>query len=313
VRQATIPAAFLIALAAIASTRRAGAQAPSADALFQEGLKLFDAGKTHEACERFEASLRLDPALGTLQNLATCHEADGKTARAYAEFLDLADAAAKAGVGQKAREILGRQRAATLAKKLSKIELVLGTGANVTEIRIDDVPLDRARWTAPVPVDPGAHTVVFAAPGKVAKAQSIDVSATPGVVPLEVPVLPNVPPPPPPPSKGMAPMRITGLAVGGVGALGIVLGSVFGGVTFAKKGAATPHCTGMYCDQEGLSLENAAHAYAAASTASFVIGLAAAGTGAFLYVWGGRTSSVALRVAPNVSARSGALRVDGSF
>jgi hypothetical protein len=290
------PAAALL-LATLLVAQRARSQNPAADALFTEGLKLFDAGRTHEACERFEQSYRLDPALGTLQNLATCHEQDGRTARAHAEFNELAERANKAGLGQKAREILGRQRAAALEKKLSKIELHVGAGANVEEIRVDDAPLDRSLWQAPLALDPGPHTLVFRAAGKLEATQTVSVSVTPGVVPVEVPRLADPAKPPPPPRPGF-PLRTVGLIVGGAGAVGLVLGGVFGGLTFAQKGAAAAHCTGMYCDAQGLSLQGSAHGFAAASTATFVIGLAAAGTGAFLFVWGGRGNRTAVRVGP---------------
>src|SRR5262249_22295429 len=65
-------------------------------------------------------------------------------------------------------------------------------------------------------------------------------------------------------------------------------------VAFADKGAAGAHCTGMYCDAQGLSLQDAAHRYATASTTTFVLGLAAAGTGAFLFVWGGEVHGPAV-------------------
>src|SRR6185312_2472707 len=140
--------AAVVVLAGLLTARGARAEGGNADALFQEGLKLFDAGRTHEACERFEQSYRLDAALGTLQNLATCHEQEGRTARAYAEFEDLAEKANRAGAGQKARELLGRGRAAALAKKLSRIELHLGPGANVEEIRVADPVVERPLWQA---------------------------------------------------------------------------------------------------------------------------------------------------------------------
>ncbi len=307
-RQASISTASLIVVAAIASAREARAQAPSADALFQEGLKLFDAGRTHEACERFAQSYHLDAALGTLQNLATCHEQEGRTARAHAEFEDLVEKAARAGPGHKAREVLGRQHAAALAKKLSKIELQLGAGPNVEEIRIDDAPLARPLWQAPVNLDPGAHTLVFRAAGKREASVSITVATGPSAAPVDVPHLADTPPAAPPPRHGVS-LRTIGIVTGGAGALGIVLGAVFGGVTFAQKGAASAHCTGQYCDPQGLALMDSAHGYAAASTTAFVLGIGAAGAGAFLFVWGGREGRADVRV----GAAPGGLRVSGAF
>jgi hypothetical protein len=287
-----------VCVAGSASPGIAHAQNKSADALFDEGLKLFDAGKIHEACERFEASFRVDPALGTLQNLATCHEQDGKTATAYREFLDLAEQAKKAGAGQKAREILGRSRAEALSSKLAKIVIQAKPGANVVEVRLDGTLVDLAAWGVAFPIDPGRHTFVFSAPGRVATTQEMDVAAAPGVTTVELPHLEDVPLPPPPPVASPSPLRPIGIAVGSVGLVGLVLSGVFGGLTFAKRDAAAPHCTGMYCDPEGLGLQSAAHGFATASTTTFVLGLAATGTGVFLFVWGGRASKATASVRP---------------
>jgi hypothetical protein len=224
-----------VCVATLTSSGLAHAQGQSADTLFEEGLKLFDAGKTHEACERFEASFRIDPALGTLQNLATCHEQDGKTATAYREFLDLAEQAKKAGAGQKAREILGRQRAEALTSKLSKVVIQAKPGANVVEVRLDGTLVDLAAWGVAFPVDPGRHTFVFSAPGRVASTQEINLAAAPGVTTVELPHLEDVPPPPPAPVASPSPLRPIGIAVGSLGLVGLVLSGVFGGLTFAKR------------------------------------------------------------------------------
>ncbi len=307
-RRAAPAAALGLSILALGPGARAAGE--GADALFDQGLKLFDAGRTHEACERFEASLKLDPAMGTLQNLATCHEQEGRTARAHAEFTELADRAAKAGVGQKARELLGRQRAAALVKKLSKVELRLGADANVAEIRVDDAPLDRALWSAPVALDPGPHTLLFSAPGKVAVTRPVNVSANPGVEPLDVPRLADVALPPPPP-RPASPWRPVSLALGGAGVVSLVLTAVFGGLTFADKSAAEPHCMGKFCDAQGLSSDDAAHRYATASTATLVIGLAAVGSGAFLWFWTGQKLRTGVGAMPAVGGAGGGFRVDG--
>ncbi len=81
----------------------AHAQAAIAEQLFRDGRELLDAGKTDEACEKFAASQRLAPAIGTQLNLATCREKQGKTATAWSLFVDVESAAQRAGDAKRAR------------------------------------------------------------------------------------------------------------------------------------------------------------------------------------------------------------------
>jgi predicted negative regulator of RcsB-dependent stress response len=58
----------------------------AAEAAFDAARKHLDAGELDQACAKFEASQRLSPAVGTLLNLADCHERAGRTATAWATF-----------------------------------------------------------------------------------------------------------------------------------------------------------------------------------------------------------------------------------
>ena len=61
-------------LLAAPSVLAQGRDPAAAEALFTEGRKAFDAGDYRIACARFAESQRLDPAVGTLINLAACNE-----------------------------------------------------------------------------------------------------------------------------------------------------------------------------------------------------------------------------------------------
>ena len=84
-------------LASASAQSADGKSQVAAEALFKEGRTLSASGHISEACPKFEASLHLDPALGTLLNLAECYEKLGKTASAWAEYRDAIPLARAAG------------------------------------------------------------------------------------------------------------------------------------------------------------------------------------------------------------------------
>ena len=105
---------WVVLVAGLAFPATAWGQVPgdkaAAQALFDEAIKLIGSRSYGEACPKLEESERLDPAMGTRFQLAQCYEAVGRTASAWAGFLELADLARAAG--QEAREKTARQRAA---------------------------------------------------------------------------------------------------------------------------------------------------------------------------------------------------------
>src|SRR5664279_1214733 len=63
-----------------------GADVATAQALFDEGKRLMNAGNFAEGCPKLVESQRLDPGGGTLFAIAICHEGEGKTATAWADY-----------------------------------------------------------------------------------------------------------------------------------------------------------------------------------------------------------------------------------
>jgi hypothetical protein len=280
----------LVTSVGVLGPRPAQAQADqrvlAAEALFQDGQALLDAGKVHDACAKFAESQRLDAAVGTLLNLGICHEREGKTASAWTELSDAAAQAARAG--QADREKFARTHIADLEKKLSRVELHFDDGSNVTDIKVDTVAIDRAAWSVALPMDPGTHALVFSAPGKRTLTQSITVPVGPATQSFHVGVLPDEPLSATTPPAGEKPgghkgrsYSTLGWVLGGVGVVGVGVGATFGLLAMSKKSEVDKDCAGFPCNQAGLDANDAAHTDATISTVGFALGVLALGVGAY--------------------------------
>jgi tetratricopeptide (TPR) repeat protein len=153
-------------------------RAAVAEALYRQARDLMAAGKYDEACPKFAESQRLDPATGTLLNLAACHEKQGRFATAWLEYSDAQMAARRDA--REDRVEYARARAHELEPKLSRLTLSLAPGADdpALNIELDGASVGRAVIGAPTPVDPGRHTVRVSAPGKNPWSASIEIGVT---------------------------------------------------------------------------------------------------------------------------------------
>jgi hypothetical protein len=158
----------------------------AAEALFDAGKALMKDRKYAEACPKLAESQRLDPAPGTLLNLADCYEQAGLSASAWATWLEAAAAAKDAG--QSKREELARQRAMALKSRLVSITINVPESVRVQglEVTRDGIVVGLPMWGTSVPVDPGMHTIFARAPQR--KSWQTTVSVVDGVQPVQVTV-----------------------------------------------------------------------------------------------------------------------------
>jgi hypothetical protein len=200
-----------------------------AERLFRSGEKKFDAGKHGEACADFGASLKLAPKLGTLLNVALCHETTGKPATAWHEYHHAAAWATQNG--QKDRREYALGHLAALEPKLPRVGLQLPPLIAIANLELDGEPLPEQRWYLPLFLDPGEHVVAVSAPGKQRTTVRFRVIDSPTEQLVTIPSLPDDPnagKPAQPPSTGLPTWAVITIGAGALvigGALGYVIGS----------------------------------------------------------------------------------------
>jgi hypothetical protein len=254
IRSSIGSSAFALCLGVCLHASFAHADTPPADraaaqALFEEGRTLMQAGKLAEACGRLEKSEELDPGGGTMLNLAVCHEKQGRTATAWAEFHDALDMARRDK--REEREDFALKHIAAIEPELSRltIKVPIEGAPQGLEILRNGSPLKRAAWSTATPLDPGPQTIVARAPGYAAWSTTITLGEHADAKTVEVPSLTRAgeaQPVGPGPSPGRASagaQRPIGFALLGLGAATLGVGAGFG--VHALSSNATAHTACM--------------------------------------------------------------------
>jgi hypothetical protein len=284
---------------ALATPAFAQASDPAAaDALFRKGREAAEKGDWATACPKFAESQRLDPAPGTLLNLADCEEKLGHLASAYEHFKTALETMA----ANDDRIPFAKRHIASVEKLVPHLTLSASPDlpANARVMR-DDVELGSASFGLAIPVDPGAHAVVVLVPGHVER--RVNVSLKPGEaqtialhagdVAASASAEPAAAPSPAPAASGATttsagdPRRTLGLVLGAVGVAGIAVGAVTGGLVLGKKSIVDDpsHCdqTTHACDQTGTDAASAGQTLSTVSTVTFIGGGAVLAAGVILF------------------------------
>ena len=159
----------------------------AADALFAEGVRLRNSGDHAAACDRFQRSQAIDPALGTLQNIGMCLEEQDQLIAALGTFQQLLDKAEKAR--DRERVEVARSKIKALRKTVPKLQIIVPDESALAglEIRVNGEPIVDALIGFPAPVDPGTYTVTARAPDRMRWSKTVELVSkrtTEVVVPL---------------------------------------------------------------------------------------------------------------------------------
>jgi tetratricopeptide (TPR) repeat protein len=295
----------------------------SAEQLFAEGRKLMSEEKYEEACAKLAESQRLDPAGGTLLNLALCHEAQGRYASTWTELREALNVARKDG--RRDREKMATELLVAVELKVSylvfKLDAVIDTPGLV--LHLDGTALGRSSWQYPVPIDPGTHEITVGAPGKQTRSMTVTVGAIADYQPVTIPVLPDVPVARPATQivstaapahrnasvcgqerQSTAPnvKRNVGLIVLSGSVIAVAVGSVLGVEAVNKRKQSDSYCTGNVCNEmRGIELNDDARHLATYANVAFGVGLVAAAVGTYLTLTGRNSTSPPASVASSAA------------
>jgi hypothetical protein len=307
--------------------------------LFKEGRALLDAGRVGPACRKLEESQRLDPGGGTLLNVALCHEREGLTATAWAEFTEALGIAKHDDRPQRIE--FARAHIAQLEPELSRLTIQVPPTADAPDLEIkrDGSIIGRAARDSAIPVDPGDHVVEASASGKITWRQTVVVGSHGDTKTVVIPSLDEAPGDvatgtPAAPAAGAtsdeerrgagpsarvspertlpeaSPGRPVGLTIGAWSAIGLGVaaagvGTYFGLHAMALKDDADRECPNNLCSAQGSAHSRDAIHSGDAATVAFAIGGGGLVIGTVLFLVGYPTS----RGATGATAKFSDLRV----
>ncbi len=243
-------------------------------------------------------SLQILDQLGVRLNLADCHERQGRTATAWAEFREAASQADRRG---DSRAAFARQRADGLAGKLTKLQISVSAANQLPglSVRRDGTPVPGEAFGSPLPVDPGSHAIEVSAPGCLTWSTHIDIRKPGDTLTVEVPRLSPAASEPGKPVAIRSPApreeldssdarhhrHVLGLAVGAGGVVALGVGVALGLEARSKWHSVGAHCDpNDVCDAQGVSTNHDARLFGNIGTVVGGVGAAAIIAGGVLYL-----------------------------
>jgi len=325
---------LMIGLLFLSTSAQAQGNETLAEALFDEGRSLFEARQYDKACAKFKESQRLDPATGTLLNLAMCYEKAGHLATAWTTWREAASSARTAN--QIDREEHAREMAKKIEGKLARLTLTVNGTDNLPQgfwVSQDGTSQPPAAWGVSLPIDAGVHHFEAGAPGFLTWTTDVQVkdgqtlTVTVPILALEGTPVPGAPPvvtqeaateepaeeeaseeassdaDEAPRSGAKKALRISGIALTAGGAVSIAVGGIFGVRAFGLNEQSKNHCSSVdsnLCTLDGTEMRD--KALSAATVANVLVGVGAAAltTGiVFLVISKKRSAEVAILPTPS--------------
>lgn len=262
----------------------------AADALFQAGKQLIAEKKFAEACNKFDASYKLDPTLGTLLNLADCYEKAGRIATSWSTW---GMAMEQASRDKDARVEYAKERRDALTPKLPKVVIRAYGMLPGIDVFWDDAKLPLGALGTDMPTEVVEHKLVVRRDdGVVLLEQKVQVreDGKKTEVPIDIialnrehpRVLRDEQPTSPSPST---PQRKAGLVIGAIGTAALLTagGLELGALLKRNEANDTSVCVDNFCTPRGITAIETARTYAEAGQWIGLSGLVVFSVGATLF------------------------------
>jgi hypothetical protein len=240
-------------------------------------------------------------------NMALCEEKLGKLVAALGDYELAASDARAEKADQVAEEVEGRRE--SLGKRIPKITVKRGSGAEAASVAIDGVSLGDQMIGQPMPIDPGPHTVEATAPGfklfrksmRVAEQQSESVEIVLEPEPVAAAPVGGVGGGNARPAQGRSP--VYGYVIGGIGIASLGASGVFFGLRASKISSLDKVCPppDRQCPSHAQQSDiDAGKLDTTIANVTLAVGVAAVAGGLVLILTSGPSSEASVALAPSL-------------
>lgn len=289
-----VPLMLVLAAAALSEpalgaegAEEAAPERSMAEQLFDQGLADMQAGRYEAGCSALAESYRLEPLPGALFTLAECETRWGRLATAltrYREYLSQIERMSSTErERQREREKVARAAIENISGEVPKLTIVLGPGVPAGSIvKRQGTRVLATQLGEPIPVDPGTHEISLEIAGEEPKKQTVALAKNESkTITLERSA--NDGDHPPNPEDDRSTLRTTAYVVGGIGVAGIIVGTIAGAIAINRSEEIDENCSGLVCNETGISKVETVREAGTTSTIGLVIGAAGVAAGITLY------------------------------
>lgn len=282
-----------------------------ADKIFEQAQELKQAGKTAEACAKYDEALRYNQsAVGTLLNVGLCAEESNRVATALVYFTQARDLAREHNLAE--HRAAAEEHIAKIEPLVPHLSIAFAEILTDTKLVIDDkvFPITGAN---DIKVDPGTRHVVVTAPGRLPYETTVDIKAQEKKT-VEIPKLK----PPVTVSQGR---RTIGKIITISGGALVVTGIGIGFAADRKyqgeldNGNCQKVGNDVKCNPQGYKTTSNALTLGTVGTVVGITGVAAVGLGAYLWFFAPQVPKehATVTIAPTLSPDGAGLAAVGRF